>query len=433
MLRNIHMSTPTSIHPRAFPVVRVASVFCGLAVSVGAVANSPYPPHPLWPEVKSTPRVPCAVGDEPPFGRRDRGAWTPALWPGGIVPYEFDPEVTQINRDRFRIAMDELQTVANLTFIPRTTETAYIFARNSGGNSSSIGRTGVRQNINLFNWDFRYTVIHEIMHALGCWHEQNRTDRDTYVTVNFANSSQNCFINLAIWPDAGPVGPYDFESIMHYGPTDCSINGQPTIQATPAFAAFQSLMGNFSYMSQGDKDGLANRYGPPIDDTLEPNDTRQTAAALVANTPTNLKLVDEDFFRVPGGSPVNISATAPGIWALSNARLELLNSSGIFLRTVNFTAGGPGATANVSGTFSGGPFFIRVSRSQPWGGSYTLTATVPPLCRVDFNASGAVTVQDIFDFVAAYFTATPTADFNSSGSVTVQDLFDFLAAYFAGC
>lgn len=50
----------------------------------------------------------------------------------------------------------------------------------------------------------------------------------------------------------------------------------------------------------------------------------------------------------------------------------------------------------------------------------------------DFNCSGITSVQDIFDFMAAYFTNSPDADFNHNGSLTVQDLFDLLAAYFAG-
>jgi hypothetical protein len=56
-----------------------------------------------------------------------------------------------------------------------------------------------------------------------------------------------------------------------------------------------------------------------------------------------------------------------------------------------------------------------------------------PCCKADFNQSGAVTVQDIFDFLAAYFGANPIADINGAGGVSVQDIFDFLAAYFAGC
>lgn len=65
-------------------------------------------------------------------------------------------------------------------------------------------------------------------------------------------------------------------------------------------------------------------------------------------------------------------------------------------------------------------------------------AVTPPgagcnVCIADFNGSGTVTVQDIFDFLTAYFNNLATADVNASGSVTVQDIFDFLSAYFAGC
>jgi hypothetical protein len=42
-------------------------------------------------------------------------------------------------------------------------------------------------------------------------------------------------------------------------------------------------------------------------------------------------------------------------------------------------------------------------------------------------------VQDLFDFIGAFFAVHPTADFNASGGVSVQDLFDFIAGYFAGC
>ncbi len=60
-------------------------------------------------------------------------------------------------------------------------------------------------------------------------------------------------------------------------------------------------------------------------------------------------------------------------------------------------------------------------------------APVRAWCRADFTTDGVLTVQDIFDFLTAYFQSTPRADLNTSGTLTVQDIFDFLAAYFAGC
>ncbi len=54
-------------------------------------------------------------------------------------------------------------------------------------------------------------------------------------------------------------------------------------------------------------------------------------------------------------------------------------------------------------------------------------------CPANFNQAGGLSVQDIFDFLAAYFANSLSADFNSSGGLSVQDIFDFLAAYFTGC
>lgn len=54
-------------------------------------------------------------------------------------------------------------------------------------------------------------------------------------------------------------------------------------------------------------------------------------------------------------------------------------------------------------------------------------------CPANINAASGLSVQDIFDFLAAYFGNLPTGDFNGAGGVSVQDIFDFLAAYFAGC
>lgn len=54
-----------------------------------------------------------------------------------------------------------------------------------------------------------------------------------------------------------------------------------------------------------------------------------------------------------------------------------------------------------------------------------------PCCKGDYNQSGGITVQDIFDFLTGYFSSDPLADINSGG-ISVQDIFDFLSAYFGG-
>lgn len=53
-------------------------------------------------------------------------------------------------------------------------------------------------------------------------------------------------------------------------------------------------------------------------------------------------------------------------------------------------------------------------------------------CPADFNRSNSVEVQDIFDYLGAWFAMDPRAD-NDGNGLTVQDIFDFLGAWFAGC
>lgn len=61
-----------------------------------------------------------------------------------------------------------------------------------------------------------------------------------------------------------------------------------------------------------------------------------------------------------------------------------------------------------------------------------VTLIAAPICAADFNADLVVSVQDIFDFLAAYFSGDASADV-SGGGLSVQDIFDYLAAYFTGC
>ena len=54
-------------------------------------------------------------------------------------------------------------------------------------------------------------------------------------------------------------------------------------------------------------------------------------------------------------------------------------------------------------------------------------------CPADFNLSGGIETQDIFDFLNAWLAGDPRADFNQVDGLTTQDIFDYLNAWFAGC
>jgi len=76
-------------------------------------------------------------------------------------------------------------------------------------------------------------VSHELLHALGFWHEQSRADRDNYVRINWQNiitDQQHNFNKYTTGVDY--LGqPYDYYSIMHYEWNAFSKNGYATIES----------------------------------------------------------------------------------------------------------------------------------------------------------------------------------------------------------
>ncbi|EDO28263.1 predicted protein, partial [Nematostella vectensis] len=75
-------------------------------------------------------------------------------------------------------------------------------------------------------------ILHELMHALGFWHEQARTDRDEYINVLWENVMPGIPVNFNRY-NGGRLdfvgGMYDFESLMHYGNYAFSKNNKPTM------------------------------------------------------------------------------------------------------------------------------------------------------------------------------------------------------------
>ena len=60
--------------------------------------------------------------------------------------------------------------------------------------SSFIGRRGGRQVVSIGkNCDRVGIIIHELMHALGFWHEQSRPDRDEHITIHLDDIKSGLF------------------------------------------------------------------------------------------------------------------------------------------------------------------------------------------------------------------------------------------------
>ena len=73
-------------------------------------------------------------------------------------------------------------------------------------------------------------IQHELFHALGFYHEMNRPNRDDYIWIFWKNLNPAFIRDFQLANGTRTFGlPYDYESIMHYGFNDFSINNGPTI------------------------------------------------------------------------------------------------------------------------------------------------------------------------------------------------------------
>jgi hypothetical protein len=125
---------------------------------------------------------------------------TSSRWPNGVVPYVISSSISSTDRDVILRAMDVYKRDTCIRFVPRSSETDYISIENSNtGCWSSVGRVGKRQIVNLQSpgcTNRPGTAMHELMHALGFLHEQNRYDRDDFVEIIFGNIKESENLNL---------------------------------------------------------------------------------------------------------------------------------------------------------------------------------------------------------------------------------------------
>jgi N-acetylneuraminic acid mutarotase len=145
-------------------------------------------------------------------------------WLGGVVPYVVDP--TLPNQGRITDAIANLEAnIPGVNLAPRSGQADYIRFVPSTGCSSFVGRQGGVQLVNLATGCDWPRVMHEILHALGMWHEQSRCDRDTYVEILWANiqptKQHNYYVECT---GATDLFTYAEGSLMHYGIYDFSIN-----------------------------------------------------------------------------------------------------------------------------------------------------------------------------------------------------------------
>lgn len=205
-------------------------------------------------------------------------------WPNAIVPYVFaddwnDPDRAGDEnaemRAAIRDAMDELERVSAVRFVPRSGQDDYVRFRDGSGCSATVGHQGGAQNINL-NFACRnpFVIVHEMLHMLGFNHEQTRQDRNSFVQILWDNILGDKKHNFETADRSYDLGPYDYDSLMHYGAfsfckkdaSDACVG--PTITTVPP----GTTIGQRSRLSTRDIAALTRLYRgePPTIDITGP-------------------------------------------------------------------------------------------------------------------------------------------------------------------
>ena len=173
-----------------------------------------------------------------------------------------------------------------IQFVPQTNETDYVDFNLTGSDATGIcfaqgiGRTGGLQTIGGSNTCDEATLLHEIGHIVGLYHEHQRPDAAAFLTYTplnldkfFAFGDLGSFDSVGEFgnfgtpgPNANPIGLYDLGSLMQYGRQAISAVtgdnvfskiGEDVLETIPAGIP----IGEATTYSAGDIDTINRLYG----------------------------------------------------------------------------------------------------------------------------------------------------------------------------
>jgi hypothetical protein len=341
-------------------------------------------------------------------------AFSQYMWPkvGSVyeIPYIIDPNSGDVDNIKTAISTFNSTFAGVIQFVAHSNENNYVDFdldpnSNNGECEATEGDAGMGEQYATGAGGTQdpctvATVLHEMGHIVGVWHEQSRPDRDTYVNVNYGAVIKASRSNFDVPYDSEGVQdltPYDYASVMEYPAFSFSRNGEPCIETIPAGIPLSNPNG----YSAGDIDGIERLYGVvPTEVTVTSNPpglqvmvdgetitTPQTYAWALNSTHTlnvptggqtlsgvsyiygrwNDSTVESHTITVtPGNNMVTQPATAPAVTVYQANFIQLVP----YVNTISPTGAGMVTTSPAPLTYSGLPGSYYIIRQL-----VTLTAT----------------------------------------------------------
>ncbi|XP_047243248.1 meprin A, alpha (PABA peptide hydrolase), tandem duplicate 1 [Girardinichthys multiradiatus] len=179
------------------------------------------------------------------------------------IPYILGDDLDLNAKGCVHQAFEMYRLKSCVDFKPYEGEKTYIKFEKRGGCFSSVGDQQNGQILSLGSGcDHKAVVEHELLHALGFYHEQSRTDRDDYVDIWLDQVTPGLEHNFNKYNDdfiTDQNTAYDYESVMHYRPFSFNKNESiPTV--TTKIPEFYNIIGQYLDFSKMDTLRLNRMY-----------------------------------------------------------------------------------------------------------------------------------------------------------------------------